>query len=278
MFLGEFASLVPGLNLNRYVSLEKTNNNTARGVRGRDISALYIKGNVYLPDFAKERFNPSKGQILTQRILAHVQNPFPRLKIMASLNYLQLIPVNTISVLIPNSKEYSPYFLVAALNSRLVNWYAYHFIYCDAIRSMDLRRGYYEDILIPYSTTDNYIKDIVSTIEATSIYFYHNYLRKVKKLDFKEKMLNEYAKNTLRLIDYILFHDYFTYVLGDSESISVPQPRFSEKQKELMKFTHPLEGYKINQIVRKLMHSAQFRNSMNDYLRKFEEFLEKMLR
>ena len=71
-----------------------------------------------------------------QRIIAHIENPIDRIQITACIpenkNYILVDTINQLTI----DKNYSPYFIWSILNSNLLNWYAYRFIFGKAIRTM----------------------------------------------------------------------------------------------------------------------------------------------
>jgi adenine-specific DNA-methyltransferase len=80
------------------------------------------------------------NSILVQNIVAHVMNPQPHIVIISSLakdlsensNSLILDTVNQLR----NKSNYSSNFIIAIVNSSLVSWYVYRFIFANAIRTM----------------------------------------------------------------------------------------------------------------------------------------------
>ena len=77
-----------------------------------------------------------ENSVLVQGIVAHIQKPTDHIKITACIpqynDYLIVDNINQITVNAP----YSNYFVWALLNSDLINWYCYRFIYGKAIRTM----------------------------------------------------------------------------------------------------------------------------------------------
>ena len=77
---------------------------------------------------------------MAQRIVSYTEIPKPSIAIRAipaniinSLNkYILVDTINQLS----NKSEYSTYFILAILNSKLISWYAYRFIYSKAIMTM----------------------------------------------------------------------------------------------------------------------------------------------
>ncbi|KXK38737.1 MAG: N-6 DNA methylase [Saprospiraceae bacterium] len=80
-----------------------------------------------------------ENSVFVQRIVAHIANPKPHIKFIATVfNNIKLdeyIIVNTVIQLI-NKSTYHKNFITAIVNSKIVNWYALRFIFANAIRTM----------------------------------------------------------------------------------------------------------------------------------------------
>ncbi|MFX1254528.1 MAG: Eco57I restriction-modification methylase domain-containing protein [Promethearchaeota archaeon] len=128
-----------GVNLQKFQILRRTKYPT---LSGKHIGRFSIKNiEHYLPsqliDANKEKYVWFLSKkIVAQKIIAHVTKPRPHIIIMAALDPYGLITQNTVenTKIIDDRLSYD--FLICLLNSRLMNWYAYHFIFSDAIRSM----------------------------------------------------------------------------------------------------------------------------------------------
>ncbi|MEI7732964.1 MAG: DNA methyltransferase [Verrucomicrobiota bacterium] len=79
------------------------------------------------------------NSVLVQNIVAHIENPVDHIRIIATVlpNELQgnsviLDTINQLSVAAP----FSALFVAALLNSKLINWFTYRFIFARAIRTM----------------------------------------------------------------------------------------------------------------------------------------------
>ena len=99
-----------------------------RSNRGFTSSEAYTQNALAIP-----------GSILVQNIVAHIANPVPHIKIIAHLlqaserNMLILDTVNQLEI---KSESLPSHFVLALLNSKLMNWYVYRFIFAKAIRTM----------------------------------------------------------------------------------------------------------------------------------------------
>lgn len=80
-----------------------------------------------------------ESAILVQNIVAHIQNPTPHILIIATLadknsieNGVLLDTVNQLQ----NKSGLSSKFILGVLNSNIIAWYVYRFVYANAIRTM----------------------------------------------------------------------------------------------------------------------------------------------
>lgn len=101
--------------------------NGISGIKGR-ITKSIIESNPQ--NFV---FNNS---VLVQNLVAHIENPTDHIKIIAcvpdDLNYAIVDTINQITL----NSSYSNKVIAHILNSTLINWYAYRFIFGRAIRTM----------------------------------------------------------------------------------------------------------------------------------------------
>lgn len=80
------------------------------------------------------------NSILVQNIVAHIMNPVPHIKIISMPSSIldnkdEYILLNTVNQL-ENISNLDTKFILAILNSKLISWYAYRFIYSKAIMTM----------------------------------------------------------------------------------------------------------------------------------------------
>ncbi len=123
-------------------------------LRGKDIQRYHVRQGIQyikMTDALKRR-RPSLDmfgtpRIIAQDIVAYIQNPRPHIKIMATIDESGTwLNVNTVTNI--TSSAYPLPYLCGILNSRLISWYAYNFIYNRSIRTMHFRRGYADHIPI----------------------------------------------------------------------------------------------------------------------------------
>lgn len=99
-----------------------------------------IKGKIARSEIFDVNSRLKANAIITQNIVAHIANPIPHIKIISTLtntlvnldNYVILDTVNQIE----NVSNYDTKFILGVLNSALISWYSYRFIFANAIRTM----------------------------------------------------------------------------------------------------------------------------------------------
>ena len=89
-------------------------------------------------------------KVISQRLVAHIQNPKPHIKITSAVDKNgNILSVDTVENTVITNSNFDPVFIAALFNSTLINWYAYKFIFCCAIRTMDFDNYYVGKIPIP---------------------------------------------------------------------------------------------------------------------------------
>jgi len=97
-----------------------------------------------------------KGEkIVAQRIVAHIKYPVDHVAIMAVLDKEGLVSVDTVENILVIDSKYDVRYILALLNSRLVGWYIYHFVFCNAIRTMDFDEYYVSKIPVVQPISEN---------------------------------------------------------------------------------------------------------------------------
>ncbi len=157
--LGHLAKIWNGLSIQGQVTFldEPDSEHDTPCLRGKNIQRYHIRQGVQyvkMTDVMKhhrrslEPFH--RPRIIVQDIVAHIYNPRPHIKLTATIDKSAL-NVNTVTNIA--SSEYHLEYLCGILNSRLISWYAYDFIYNRCIRTMHFRRGYADHIPIPRMDT-----------------------------------------------------------------------------------------------------------------------------
>ena len=97
----------------------------------------------------KEKALINSNSLLVQNLVAHIENPVDHIKIISCFsnnqNYILLDTINQLSF----NENYSAKVFYCILNSKLINWYVYRFIFAKAIRTMHFDSGVTNRIAIP---------------------------------------------------------------------------------------------------------------------------------
>jgi len=106
---------------------------------GRYNSLFSIKGKINKELLADDiKSFVLENSVLVQNIVAHIKKPQPHISIIATLppiSIKQYAILDTVNQL-KNNSELSKEFILGVVNSKLVSWYAYRFIFANAIRTM----------------------------------------------------------------------------------------------------------------------------------------------
>ncbi|WMT49573.1 MAG: N-6 DNA methylase [Thermoplasmatales archaeon] len=167
-------------------------------LRGRDIKRYHYSTNAeFLPEnminlnMKKIEFL-RRPKIVSQRIVAHVTKPSDHIIIMSAMDRDGIITLDTVENTVIMDERYSFEFLLSLLNSELISWYAYRYIFSKAIRTMDLDDYYIGKIPLPEKEIDN-LKFVKLTNNIISLYKSLNKLTN-KETDHKIKISNEIEK------------------------------------------------------------------------------------
>ena len=133
-------------------------------IGGKEISRYGILG---VKGFVKRDYLDLKNRkvqllrqpkVLSQNIVAHIQNPKPHIKITSTVDKTgDILSVDTVNNTVITDENFSPFFISALFNSTLINWYAYKFIFCSAIRTMHFDNYYVSKIPIPVATSEQQV-------------------------------------------------------------------------------------------------------------------------
>jgi len=159
-YLSDITKTSRGLPFQKYLVKDKTKYPV---IKGKTISRYKFGfSDEFLPDETVEG-NKNKTnflqqpKIISQRIVAHVTKPKDHIIIMSALDRQGLISVDTVENTILTDGNYSLEFLLCLLNSKLVSWYAYRYIFSKAIRTMDLDDYYLRKIPLPNIKIDSFV-------------------------------------------------------------------------------------------------------------------------
>ncbi len=124
-----------GALLQKYI----TDNGDLEVVGGAEVQRfgiIGIKGKIDKKKIDSDQAYIKTNSVLVQNIVAHIENPTDHIKIISCVpdkkEYIIADTINQITI----NKKYSPYYIWSLLNSQLINWYVYRFIFGKAIRTM----------------------------------------------------------------------------------------------------------------------------------------------
>ena len=88
-------------------------------------------------------------KIVSQDILAHIQNPKPHIKITSTFDeFGKLCTLNTVQNTYVFNKNISEKYILSLFHSNLINWFVYRLIFSTAIRTMHFSNEYISKIPI----------------------------------------------------------------------------------------------------------------------------------
>jgi len=135
IFINDIAENKRGYGLQKYIK----NDGELNVIGGANIDRYHIrsiKGKIDKKYVLKQQCYINDNSILVQNLVAHIENPIDHIKIIST------IPQDNTSIIIDTinqitiEKEYPKEYIWILLNSNLINWYVYRFIYAKAIRTM----------------------------------------------------------------------------------------------------------------------------------------------
>ena len=91
----------------------------------------------------------SREKLVGQRIVAHIMHPVDHIDLRITLERAGLLTFETVENFVLTQTEYSAATVLAILNSALINWYTYRFVFNKAIRGMDLDQCYVQKLPSP---------------------------------------------------------------------------------------------------------------------------------
>jgi type I restriction-modification system DNA methylase subunit len=146
-------------------------------LRGDDVQMWHIRGGLYFsPDVPEmQRFKDrmlqlSVPHIVAQRIVAHIRYPKPHIILMAAYDTSEAFAFNTVVNILVTKTGYDYRYILGLLNSKLFSYYAYKFIYNNAVRSMDFYKDYAGRLPVkPLSMSRQ--KEIIKIVESITAHF-----------------------------------------------------------------------------------------------------------
>ncbi|AFM05922.1 type I restriction-modification system methyltransferase subunit [Bernardetia litoralis DSM 6794] len=135
---------------------DKGNTEVLGGAEIQRYGIVGIKGKVNKTAVQdNDRVFINSNSVLVQNIIAHITQPTDHIKITACLpsentNYVIVDTINQITL----NSDYEDKFIWVLLNSPLINWYSYRFIFGKAIRTMHFDNAVTSRIPIPKITKE----------------------------------------------------------------------------------------------------------------------------
>jgi hypothetical protein len=177
-------------------------------LKGIDIGKWQIKTHRYLENTEEINWESAKKflrpKVICQRIVAHIENPFPHIKITACYDDEGIIISHTLTSF-KLDENLNQKFWLGYLNSKFTSWYAYNFIYSRAIRTMEIYNYYITQFPIPTAILENpeiqndMIKEVNSMIELNQTLLIESnsfkaWIKHTFKIDKLSKKLENYYK------------------------------------------------------------------------------------
>lgn len=238
----QVSSNVRGDFIQQYIS----NTGDLRVIGGKEIGKFGIKGiKGYLKKSISllEKCKINKSSILVQNIVAHIVNPTDHIKIIACIpDDTDFIITDTINQVTITDENYSTYYLWSILNSKLINWFSYLFIFGKAIRTMHFDNKVTDRI--PIRLVDkkalHYFEEVAKTMHCAY------QLERYKEVSFFEKIIDSmvyevYLPELIQSADCAILHllDTFPGIRkewNDEKKIKTIQSVYEE----LSDSTHPI--------------------------------------
>jgi adenine-specific DNA-methyltransferase len=127
-----------------------------------------LKGYISEEDFLKSKDKFAflrQPKLISQRLVAHIQNPIPHMMIMSAIDEGgNILSVDTVENTVIKDEKFKAKYILALLNSKLISWFSYKFIFCSAIRTMDLD-GYYIGKIPIVEVSDTQQQAIVNLVD-----------------------------------------------------------------------------------------------------------------
>lgn len=188
-------------------------------IGGKNIFRYGLDG--YKGYLSKSDFNSNSSKvsfmnqpkIMSQNIVAHIQNPKPHIQIIATLDLTgDILNLDTVNNTIITNSDYQYEYVLALLNSTFVSWYCYKFIFCSAVRTMHFDNKYIGKIPVPKldpEAQSSIISAVRKLMELTNSEEYVNSTQKqtivktlsneIDELVYRQYGLTEHEVNLIRL-------------------------------------------------------------------------------
>jgi hypothetical protein len=137
VFLNDLVTNQRGFGFQKFINQKKIG---VKVIGGKQIIRYglkeEVKGWVDIKNVIDDKALIDSNGIIVQNIIAHIQKPIDHIKIIATIaNENSGVILDTVNQL-KNKSNFSNYYILGVLNSKLINWYVYRFIFAKAIRTM----------------------------------------------------------------------------------------------------------------------------------------------
>jgi hypothetical protein len=109
----------------------------------------------------------SEPRLLFQNIVAHVQRPRPHLQLIGTWHAGGIATLDTVNNVMARHSDVNLWAVLALLQSKLVNWYVYLFVYNRAVRTMHFDQYFLDKIPLP-QRLDDYITALAAAAHRAS--------------------------------------------------------------------------------------------------------------
>ncbi|MCM8774532.1 MAG: N-6 DNA methylase [Candidatus Omnitrophica bacterium] len=185
-------------------------------IRGEEVQRYFLKDCVSYIDSSKLKLFENKikrlkePKILSQNIVAYVGNPYDRIVLMSTLDDKGLLNLDTVNnTVLKRGVKYDLRYLLAFLNSKIVNWFTYFFIYNKAVRTMHFD-SYYVGRIPIYKIDFSNKKELIKHTNLTRFAHQMLTLKKLQNDFFKlfGEEINQYRSRTRNLNEWFLGTNY----------------------------------------------------------------------
>jgi hypothetical protein len=169
-----------------------------------------IKGKINKVDVNDEKAYIKPNSVLVQRIVAHIENPEPHIKITACLpeksDYILVDTINQITL----KDGFLMKFIYTVLNSDILNWYVYNFVIGRAIRTIQFDNPTTSKLPIPKATPEQQTQiaelvDKIMELKKNSHNLINSFLKlieaKYKPSQISSKLKKWYELETSNFLD-----------------------------------------------------------------------------
>lgn len=217
IMLGEISRTFRGLPIQSKASKRRMESSEPL-LRGDDIKPyfhsspqIFIEKNA-LTEETEKIAQMKRPKIISQRIVAHVLKPVDHIIIMSTFDEKGLLNVDTVENTIVTDPKYDPKYIVALLNSKLIAWYAYTFIFNKAVRTMDLDDYYIGKIPI-YPAEAEEQKRLAEMVDKM--------LTLTRQLADAQATFEEYL-NKFPRIDDVPLYNYYNQIPLENRKVAIP--------------------------------------------------------